>query len=87
MADANSKAWRERLVSLVSLAFGGVKDVAEFIDTGRVTEAARSAPAIDGKVARHMRACEIAGRFVMPEEVEAILGKAATTQTDETHND
>lgn len=86
MADAHSKAWRERLVALVSLAFGGIKDVGEFIATGRVSEAVRSVPAIDGKVARHMRACEIAGRFVMPEEVEVILGETQTQTHPQAHN-
>lgn len=85
MADASSKAWRERLVALVSLAFGGVKDVGNFLETGQITEAAKTAPAIDAKVARHMRACEKAGRFVMPDEVEVILGETQT-QTSGTPN-
>jgi len=85
MADAASRAWRERLVALVGLAFGGIKDVGAFIETGQVSESVKTAPAIDAAVARHMRACEIAGRFVMPDEVEKFLGQTQTTPSNPPH--
>lgn len=82
MADGQNKAWRERLVALVMLAFGNVKDVGRFIETGEVDGAAKqNAPTLTPEVARHMKACEIAGRFVMPDEVERFLSNGATTAT------
>lgn len=82
MADGQNKAWRERLVALVMLAFGNVKDVGRFIETGDVGGAAKqNAPTLTPEVARHMKACELAGRFVMPDEVEKFLnGTPASPQ-------
>ena len=82
MADAAGRAWRERLVALVALAFGNVGDIKQFIETGDVCGTAKSnAPTLTPEVARHMKACEIAGRFVMPDEVEKFLnGTPASPQ-------
>lgn len=83
MADAASKAWRERLVALVSLAFGSVKDVGRFIDTGEVDGGGGRGQAVPltPQVSRHMKAIEKAGRFVMPEDVERILNDGSPTIT------
>lgn len=80
MADANAKAWRERLVALAMLVWGKVGDVAAFIDRGEANAAPKSAGVpISPDVARHMAAIEKAGRFVMPDEVDNILGPADGT--------
>lgn len=85
MADGKNKAWRERLVALVMLAFGNVKDVGRFIETGDVGGPAKqSAPALTPEVARHMKAIETAGRFVMPDEVDRILNDGPTKTTNAT---
>jgi hypothetical protein len=81
-ADAVNRVWRERLVALVGLAFGSVKDVSRFIETGEVDGGSRgqSVP-LTPEVSRHMKAIEKAGRFVMPDEVERILADGSPTAT------
>lgn len=76
MAEANSRAWRERLVALSMLAWGSIKNIGAFIETGSVDDKPPPAPSVTPQVSRYMRAIEKAGRFVMPEEVDAILGDA-----------
>jgi len=85
MADGNGRAWRERLVSLVSLAFGGIKDVGRFLETGDVDGGqgiGQPAP-VTPQVSRYMRAIEQnGGRVCMPDEVDRILGDGPTTTTE-----
>lgn len=81
MADAASKSWRERLVALVALAFGSVKDVGRFIETGYVDgPKTGESVAVTPQVSRYMKAIEKnGGRFVMPEDVERILADGSPT--------
>jgi hypothetical protein len=73
MADAIERSWRERFVGLGLLLFGKIKDVGTYINQGRIDGVASQPPPLTPEVARHMKAIEIAGRFVMPDEVERIL--------------
>lgn len=75
MADAHNRTWRERLVALSMLAWGAIKNVGQFIETGEVDGKPPPPPSVTPQVSRYMRAIEKAGgRFVMPEEVDEILG-------------
>lgn len=74
MAEAHSRAWRERLVALSMLVWGSIKNVGAFIETGGVDERPQPPPTVTPEVSRYMRAIEKAGRFVMPDEVDKILG-------------
>ena len=74
MAEAHSRAWRERLVALSMLVWGSIKNVVAFIETGSVDEKPPPPPTVTPEVSRYMRAIDKAGRFVMPDEVDKILG-------------
>lgn len=75
MAEAQNRAWRERLVALSMLVWGSIKNVGAFIETGSVDERPPPPPSVTPEVSRYMRAIDKAGRFVMPDEVDAILGE------------
>ena len=80
MADAASRAWRERLVALCLLAVGKVADLSRFIEPGDVGAAPMSSVPLTPDVARHAKAIELnGGRFVMPEDVERILSQHGAT--------
>lgn len=74
MAEAHSRAWRERLVALSMLVWGSIKNVGAFIETGSVDERPPPPPTVTPEVSRYMRAIDKAGRFIMPDEVDKILG-------------
>lgn len=76
MFRGQQRAVRQSLAAQAALVWGQVGDVGEFIESGRIDPVVeKSAPPITDDVARHIRAQEIAGRFVMPEEVDAWLAK------------
>ena len=80
MADAASRAWRERLVALCLLAVGKVADISRFIETGDVGAAPMSTVPLTSEVARHAKAIELhGGKFVMPEDVERIISQHGAT--------
>lgn len=56
------------------LAWGAIKNVAQFIETGDVDGKPPPPPTVTPEVSRYMRAIDKAGRFVMPDEVDKILG-------------
>lgn len=84
MTDGLEKAWRYRWAGLNSLLWGKIRDVQTWVETGSADGTAeKPAPTLTPEVARYAKAIELAGRFVMPDEVEGILAKhgQATTAT------
>ena len=75
MAEGSSRAWRGRLVELSLLAWGKIEDVGSYLETGEIAGRKQPAPSITPDVSRYMRAIDKAGRFVMPDEVDKILGE------------
>jgi hypothetical protein len=75
MAEGSSRAWRGRLVELSLLAWGKIEDVGSYLETGEIAGRKPVAPSITPEVSRYMRAIDKAGRFVMPDEVDKILGE------------
>ena len=81
MAEGSSRAWRSRLVELSLLAWGKIEDVGSYLETGEIAGRKPVAPSITPEVSRYMRAIDKAGRFVMPDEVDKILGEEHGPQT------
>ncbi len=76
IAEGSSRAWRGRLFELSLLAWGKIEDVGRYLETGEVDGRKLLPPPITPEVSRYMRAIDKAGRFVMPDEVDKILGDA-----------
>ena len=76
MVEGQQEAIRRNLVAQAALVWGQVTDLDRFIATGEVevrpAEYGQPAP-VTPEVARYKRAIEIAGRFVMPDEVDKWL--------------
>ena len=81
MAQGAGKVWRSRLVELSLLAWGKLEDVGTYLETGDIGGRKPQMATITPEVSRHMKAIEKAGRFVMPEEVDKILGDRNGTPT------
>ncbi len=84
MTAGQQETIRRNLVAQAAAVWGGIENLDEFIHTGNCTarpEYVGRAPEVTPDVARYRRAMEIAGKFIMPEEVDAWL--ALDEKTDE----
>ncbi len=83
MGHGLERRWRERFVGLAALLYGDVKDTRAYIETGAVRGSSGGAANLHTpEVARYMKAIEIAGRFIMPDEVDGVLAQHGTPTTE-----
>ena len=76
MAEGRRRAVRESLAAQAALVWGHVRDVGEYIESGRLDAAPASlgqAPALSPYETLYATAIERAGKFIMPDEVDQWL--------------